>query len=93
MTQGLFYWAARKVGSVFQYSSCTPGKDRFLQRLLLLSGNDERPNGPGAASVWLVRTGREGSGLRAREHPPKMGALVYRVCGGNGVRWVRLIVV
>ena len=58
MTQGLFYWAARKVGSVFQFSSCTPGKDRCVQGLLLLAGSTKRPHMLGFWSVWAIRMGR-----------------------------------
>ncbi len=56
MTQGLFYCGARKVGFVFQYSSCTPGKERCLQCLLLLLGHVEWHIGLSAASGGLVRT-------------------------------------
>ena len=60
MTQGLFYCASRKVGSVFQFSSCSPGKDRCVQRLLLLAGSTKRPHMLGSLSVWAIRMGRRG---------------------------------
>ena len=93
MTQGLFYCGARKVGFVFQYSSCTPGKDRCLQCLLLLLGHVEWHNGLSAASGGFVRTGPECSGLWVRGIRPRLASGCTWFGGGSGVHCLWLVVV